>query len=189
MEPNARVKIADEEVGVVVETVTDDKEESDVDKDSSDPIPHQQTKILTSAMEDTLKNGGTLPTFDSNDLLGMTFITNPYDHQEQRRAKIFDVALSGERTADGKQPLFAFKARVGDKVHEHIMTYNRMLQWCDRDLDKDDFYRFVRILGHKRKPSAKGGWQVLVEWASGQTTWNDLTDTFEGDPVTLAMYA
>ena len=69
------------------------------------------------------------------------------------------------------------------------MTYNRMLEWCDRDLDKDDFYRFVAVLNHRKKASAKGGWQVLVEWASGETNRNDLTDTFEGDPVTLAMYA
>ena len=187
-EPNATVKIGDETVGVIIDEPVDD--EPAVDNDEEQPsISHQQTKILTSAMEDRLNNGGSLPTFDSSDLLGRTFITNPDDDQEQRRAKIFDVALSNERTADGKQPLFTFKARVGDKVLKHIMTYNRMLEWCDRDLDKDDFYRFVRVLGHRKKPSAKGGWQVLVEWASGETTWNDLSDTFEGDPVTLAMYA
>ena len=35
-------------------------------------------------------------------------------------------------------PLFTFKAKVGDKVHAHVMTHNRTLDWCDRDLDKGD---------------------------------------------------
>ena len=193
VEPNATVKIGNEKVGIVVETVDDDDDQGSSGQEDNDEdapsISHQHTKIFSSAMEDTLNKGGSLPTFDSSDLLGRTFITNPDDNQEQRRAKIFDIALSDERTADGMQPLFSFKAKVGDKVHEHVMTYNRMLEWCDRDLDKGDFYRFVRILGHRKKSSAKGGWQVLVEWASGETTWNDLTDTFQGDPVTLALYA
>ena len=187
--PNASVKIGDKKVGIVVETVPGDDEDEPNDKEASSSSPAQQREVLSSAVGDTLKEGEQLPTFDSSDLLGRTFITNPDENQEQRRAKIFEVALSKERTADGQQPLFSFKARVGDRVHEHVMTYNRMLEWCDRDVDKDDFYRLVRILGHRKRTSARGGWQVSVEWASGQITWNDLTTTFEGDPVTVAMYA
>ena len=181
-EPNATVEIGDKKVGVIIESVDDD-DENDTSDDTTSHGP--QRISLTSAVKD----GESLPTFSSKDLLGRTFITNPDEEQEQRRAKIFDVVLDDERTADGKQPLFRFKAKVGDKTFEHVMTYNRMLEWCDRDLDKDDFYRLVRIMGHRKKPSARGGWQVRVEWASGQVTWNDLTTTFEGDPVTVAMYA
>ena len=140
-------------------------------------------------MEEILENGGKLPELDSADILGRTFITTPDDDGEQRRARIEEAKPVEHRTADDMQPLWAFKCRVGDKVFEEIVTYNRMLEWCDRDLDKDDFFRFVAIHGHRRNNDAKGGWQVLVEWASGQTTWNDLTTTFEGDPVTVSMYA
>ena len=108
---------------------------------------------------------------------------------EQVRAKIEGVWPHEEKTADQMDPLWKFKCRVGDKVFEEVMTYNKMLEWCDRDLDKDDFYRLVALHNHRKNAKAKGGWQVLVEWASGQRTWNDLSTTFEDDPITVSMYA
>ena len=36
---------------------------------------------------------------------------------------------------------------------------------------------------------ARGGWQVLVNWASGLSDWQDLNDIFESDPVSVAVYA
>jgi hypothetical protein len=44
---------------------------------------------------------------------------------------------------------------------------------------------------HRRSkdPNSKSGWEVLVEWSSGETTWNDFALTFKGDPVMLSLYA
>ena len=59
-----------------------------------------------------------------------------------------NVKPIGRSTPDGKQELFWFRARAGEKVFENIMTYNKMLEWCDRDLDKDDFFRIEGIIRH-----------------------------------------
>ena len=64
-----------------------------------------------------------------------------------------------------------------------------MLQWCEQDKDKGDFFRLMSIMKHRKKRDAKGGWQVLVQWASGLSDWNDINDIYRDDPVTLSMYA
>ena len=71
------------------------------------------------------------------------------------------------------------------------MTYNKMLEWCDRDLDKDDMYKIDSIVDHRKAklPDSKGQWEVLIKWASGITSWNCATLTFTDDPVSMAVYA
>ena len=69
------------------------------------------------------------------------------------------------------------------------MTFNRMLQWCDQDKDNGDFFRLTGVAGHRKRYKARGGWQVLVNWASGLSDWQDLNDTFESDPISVAVYA
>ena len=86
------------------------------------------------------------------------------------------------------EPLLKFKCRVGDERFEQVMTHNRMLQWCDHDKDKGEFFRLVSIVGHRKRNNAKGGHQVRVHWASGLTNWQDLNDIFRDDPVTLALH-
>ena len=76
------------------------------------------------------------------------------------------------------EPLLKFKCRVGDERFEQVMTYNRMLQWCDHDKDKGEFFRLVSIVGHRKRNNAKGGCQVHVNWASGLTNWQGLNDIF-----------
>ena len=173
--------VADE--GQAQQVVDDDEPENDtMDKPG-------KGEPLSSAMDAILEKGGELPTFDASDLLGRTYITDPDDNQEQRRVKIYDVDVLEDRTADDQQPLFRFKAKVGAKRFEEIMTYHRMLEWCDRDVHKDDFYRLETIVNHRKNSKSPSGWEVDVQWASGETTWNDLSVIFNDDPVTVSVYA
>ena len=137
-------------------------------------------------MEHILRKGGHLPTLNAKHLLGRTFITNPDFIGVQRRAKIEGIEATGEKATDNKQPLFKFRCSMGDDKFEELVTYNRMLEWVERDQDKDDFFKIVGIEDHKR---IQGKWYVLVRWASGTTSWNDLAVTKADDPVTVAMYA
>ena len=131
--------------------------------------PELAKKIFfRSAMEDAIKHGRTLPTIDVGHILGRTFITRtPNENGEQSRARIEGAEFMQQRTADGAEPLIKFKCRVGDEKFEQILTYNRMLQWCEQDKDKDEFFRLIVINRHRKNKNAKGGWQVNVRWASG----------------------
>ena len=132
-----------------------------------------------------------LPTIDIDGLINRSFITNPNDDGEQQRAKIIDVKPTGETTADGKDAIVKFKCQHGDRMFEEVMSYNKMLEWCDRDLDKDDMYKLEGIVGHRKAtlPPTNGEWEVLVQWASGAQSWNCLNLTYSDDPITVSLYA
>ena len=105
--------------------------------------------------------------------------------------KVIQATPTGDATPDGKDAILRFKCQYGDQFFEEVLSYNKMLEWCDRDLDKDDMYRIDGIIGHRRAKlkSTKGEWEVLVQWASGTATWNCLSLTYSDDPVSVTMYA
>ena len=102
-------------------------------------------------MEDAVNQGGNLPTIDVTDILGRTFITSPNESGEQVRAQIESAEFTQQRMADEMEPLLKFKCKVGEERFEQIMTYNRMLQWCEQDKDKGDFFRLMSIMKHRKK--------------------------------------
>ena len=186
------LKTKDEANPITVETVTEEDENNEGDDDdakvnfNAEPEETQKT-FLKTAMEDAVKNGQDLPTIDVAEILGRTFITTPDHEGEQHRAKIMEAEFLQDRTADGAQPLIRFKCQVGNDHFDEIMTYNRMLQWCDQHKDDGEFFsRLLSIQNHRKH---NGKWQVLVEWASGSCDWNNMADIFRDDPVTVSMCA
>ena len=145
-------------------------------------------RVLHSFTEAHNHEGRPMPTIDVGSLRGRTFISNPDSEGEQHRSKVIGIEPIGEETADGREALYKFKCSVKDKVFEEVITYNQMLEWCNRDMDRNDMYRFNAILDHKWDGKTRTWW-VLVEWDSGEVTWNTLNDTWAGDAVTVSMYA
>ena len=131
---------------------------------------------------------GELPTIDVTNLLNRTFIANPDDSGQQTRAKVISAVPVNETDADGVDQIYKFRCKHGDAVFEEIVSYNKMLEWCDRDLDKDDMYRIDTILAH-RKSNTRSKWELLVGWGNGEKTWHDMGFIFNDDPVTVAVYA
>jgi hypothetical protein len=93
------------------------------------------------------------------------------------------------------------QCKVEDKVFEEIKTHNQMLDWADRDLHKDDIFAFESIKVHCLHPdptaekkmgldnAPRGSHQLLVEWASGETTWVNHKITFDDDLMSVALHA
>ena len=170
------------------------------DRPAQRPLDWKSRKIH-SRIDEYIESGGTLPTVDVGDLMGRTFITDPQDDGEQTRAKVVGIEALAEATADNAERLYKFKCTVKDKVYEEIMTYNRMLDWVDRDIHRDDMYKFVGIQAHRLHPdptgekglgydkAEKGSYQLLIEWESGEVTWVNYKLVFQDDPITLSLYA
>ena len=137
------------------------------------PVKEPVEEVLKST---TGLDESNLPIINITDLLNRTFITNPDEDGEQGRAKIVDVTPTDKLTADGKDIIVKFKCAHGDKVFEEVTSYNRMLEWCDRDLDKDDMFKLDGIVSHRKAKlsTTKGDWEVLVQWATGAKTCNCL---------------
>ena len=190
----SKLRIRDLEQQVAVEHDDNDSPSQDEDDASSSdeaadintsPAAAQKT-FLKTAMEDAVKAGKDLPTIDISDIIGRTFITSPDDIGEQKRAQIEDAEFLQQRTADESQPLIRFKCKVGNEKFDEIMTYNRMLHWCNQHANDGDFFTLVAIKNHRKH---KGEWQVLVEWGSGITQYEPLSTIFADDPVTVSLYA
>jgi hypothetical protein len=129
-----------------VETVEDDEGSSDEEEDPKE-------EFIRSAWEDVLKRRGelegALPTLGVKSLLGRTFISNPDEEGEQVRAKVEAIEDLGDKGPDHKSTLYRFRCRVGEETFEEIMTYNKMLEWCERDVNKDNEHDYEEILEHR----------------------------------------
>ena len=64
-----------------------------------------------------------------------------------------------------------------------------MLDWCERDKDKGDFYNFKGITNHRRNAKNPRKWELLVHWESEEKTWEPFSSVFGDDPVAVSMYA
>jgi hypothetical protein len=128
---------------------------------------------------------------NASGLLNCTFITNPDSDGEQHRAKIVGVEVTDRTNAAGTDPILKFKVKHGEKVWNEILSYNKMLKWCERDSDRDDHFRIDAVINHWKSimPSTKGDWEVLIQWANGETSWNCLNMTYTNDPMSVSLYA
>jgi hypothetical protein len=168
------------------------EDDQDDSQDSSNDTPDDatshrpldpDTERIHSRIDAFIVLGGTLPTIEVANLLGCTFISEPDETGEQMWAKISRIEATEETSADYTQRMYKFQCEVRDKVFEEIKTYNQMLDWVDQDLHKDDMFAFELIKAHRLHPdptgekemgmdnAARGSYQLLVEWASGETTW------------------
>ena len=121
-------------------------------------------------------------------LIGRTFINDPDEHGQQHRAKIESIETMDEKTAD-HQTLYRFRSKIGETRYENLLTYHKMLEWCERDIHLDGYFTIDGIVGHRKDPKAKGGYWLKVKWGDGTVTENDLTTTYTDDPVTVSLYA
>ena len=53
----------------------------------------------------------------------------------------------------------------------------------------DGTWRFRKILAHREPKNKKDTWKVLIEWESGECSWEPIKNIFTGDKYILAEYA
>ena len=77
-----------------------------------------------------------------------------------------------------------------DGQHEEILTYNEILSHTDQKEnleDNDQMLMLEPILNHCRGKGRK--YEVLVQWSTGEETWELLRMMMKADPITMATYA
>ena len=91
-----------------------------------------------------------------------------------------------------RNPVFNIQA-------EEIMSYNQLMDYIqkgtDAEEDPDSLFMFRDIVAHQgplesTDPNHKGSkYNVMVEWESGEVTYEPLTLISKDDPITCAVYA
>ena len=110
---------------------------------------------------------------DIPNLLGRSFLLPPEDNGECHMAKIIDI----------------------DDQAEEIMSYNQLMDYIQKGTDPDSLFKFTDIVAHQgplesTDPNHKGSkYNVMVEWESGEVTYEPLTLISKHDPITCAVYA
>ena len=109
-------------------------------------------------------------------------------------AKIIDIDDHGQPLEDIK-----FKLKINKDQAEEIMSYNQLMDYIqkgtDAEEDPDPLFKFRDLVAHQgplesTDPDHKGSkYNVMVEWESGEVTYEPLTLISKDDPITCAVYA
>ena len=159
--------------------------------DESTPKFEQFVKSQSGEDED---NPIHMANIDIPNLLGRSFLLPPEDNGECHMAKIIDIDDHGQPLEDIK-----FKLKINKDQAEEIMSYKQLMDYIqkgtDAEEDPDSLFKFRDIVAHhgpleSTDPDHKGNkYNVMVEWESGEVTYEPLTLISKDDPITCAVYA
>ena len=169
---------------------------------SSNSLPLDPIDALTSNFEQFVKSQSgededhpiPMTNIDIPNLLGRSFLLSPEDNGERYMAKIIDIDDHGQHLEDIK-----FKLKISKDQAEEIMSYNQLMDYIqkgtDAEEDPDSLFKFRDIVAHQgplesTDPNHKGSkYNVMVEWESGEITYEPLALISKDDPITCAVYA
>ena len=159
--------------------------------DASTPNFEHFVKSQTGEDED---NPIPMANIDIPNLLGRFFLLPPEDNGERHMAKVIDIDDHGQTLED-----ITFKLKINKDQAEEIMSYNQLMDYIqkgtDAEEDPDSLFKFRDIVAHQgplesTDPNHKGSkYNVMVEWESGEVTYEPLTLISKDDPITCAVYA
>ena len=159
--------------------------------DESTPNFEQFVKSQSGEDED---NRIHMANIDIPNLLGRSFLLPPEDNGERHMAKIIDIDDHGQPLEDIK-----FKLKINKDQADKIMSYNQLMDYIqkgtDAEEDPDSLFNFRDIVAHQGPLEStdlnhKGiKYNVMVEWESGEVTYEPLTLISKDDPITCAVYA
>ena len=142
-----------------------------------------------------------LPEFDPDDLVGRTFLLPPGDNRERLRAKVTRKVVEVIEEAEGERvQKLSYILGIGNGKVEEIISYNQLVDHLEAAANEDneisdDLFKFRALIGHQgplkpTDPNWKGSkFNVLVEWETGEKTYEPLSVVAADDPVTCASYA
>ena len=124
-----------------------------------------------------------------DDLLGRTFLLPMDENGERKRATISEHVMDQLR----------FKLKIDGDQLDDLISYNQLMEYLEDKTDtgplEDEFYRFKCIKDHKgpytsSDPEYNGSrYNLLIEWETGEQTWEPLSNIIASDPYTSAVYA
>ena len=162
--------------------------------DPLDASTHNFEHFVKSQTGEDEDNPIPMANIDIPNLLGRSFLLPPEDNGERHMAKVIDIDDHGQTLEDIK-----FKLKINKDQAEEIMSYNQLMDYIqkgtDAEEDPDSLFKFRDIVAHQgplesTDPNHKGSkYNVMVEWESGEVTYEPLTLISKDDPITCAVYA
>ena len=152
--------------------------------------PSQQKEFVRSKFDRVNE----LPTISPDDLIGRTYLREPSSDGTRLRAKIVEKIMSDDRERTSDPRYIKFRCTVNNGEFEDIVTYIDIINHIERKEDEDTGWKFSSITDHQG-PLSKGDkdykgsrFNVLVNWDSGESTYEPLDLIGKDDPITCALY-
>jgi hypothetical protein len=142
----------------------------------------------------------TMVTIDPKELIGRTFLKDSEEDGQRFRARVVRAVVDKEEDLKKGTEYKKFICEVPNSTVDEILTYNEIIDCIARENndienDTEQLYKFRRITAHQGPLHSgdthyKGSsYNVLVEWETGETTYEPLDLIATDDPVTCAEYA
>ena len=120
---------------------------------------------------------------------------------ERLRVKVTRKVVEDIEKADGERvQKLSYILGIGNGKVEELISYNQLVDHLEAAANEDneindDLFKFRALIGHQgplkpTDPNWKGcKFNVLVEWETGEKTYEPLSILAADDPVTCATYA
>ena len=131
-----------------------------------------------------------MPGFNPDDLVRRTFLLSPGDNGERLRAKVTTKVVEDIEEADGERvQKLCFILGIGNGKLDEIISYNQLVDHLETAANDDNEISDQGLL-KPTDPNWKGcKYNVLVDWETGEKTYEPLSVLASDDPVTCALYA
>ena len=123
-------------------------------------------------------NGETmLLTINSDELIGKTFLWEPFENGIRLRAKIGEKIKSMNDKISDDLKFIQFCCTVNDREFEDFVTYMDVINHIEKEDEENNQWKFKSINGHqgsfpKSDVEYKGSrYNVLANWNSGESTY------------------
>jgi hypothetical protein len=80
-------------------------------------------------------------------------------------------------------------AQFNDKCNRHVLFEEIIGHRTDGTEVKRQNAFLTTCSGNKRRKETTKGWEILIQWKDGSTTWVSMKDIKDSYPVQLAEYA
>ena len=134
-----------------------------------------------------------------DDLLGRTFLLPMDENGERKRATISEHVKDLYQQQVSREDQLRFKLKIDGDQLDDLISYNQLMEYLEDKTDtgplEDGIYRFKCIKDHKgpytsSDPEYNGSsYNLLIEWETGEQTWEPLSNIIASDPYTCAVYA
>ena len=136
-----------------------------------------------------------MPVFEPLDIIGRSFLLDEKGDGTRQRAHILRAIDDFDNKLAKDPSRMEFICHIGDDDLEEIMTYADIINHIQHDESTDILWKFKAVLNHQgpltsRDKNYKGSrYNVLVDWETGEKTWEPLDVIAKADPVCCALYA
>ena len=133
-----------------------------------------------------------------DDLLGRTFLLPMDENGERKRATISEHVNDLCQEQVSREDQLRFKLKIDGDQLDDLISCNQLMEYLEDKTDtgplEDGLYRFKCIKDHKgpytsSDPEYNGSsYNLLIEWETGEQTWEPLSNIIASDPYTCAVY-